>query len=183
MHEFVTAPQRQCYKKVARLMVQGFGDQVEASLQLPEFTIAAGSARIDVKVTPWRNDVIVNVQAKVISGVEVNETLLLFLLNENVQFDIGGFGLDPDGNVVFGQSIIGDSLTENVLTKTVKTVMLIADQYDDRIQARWGGKRATDDPTMRGGIEPEQVQVYAPGSEDDGSETIQMSAEDIIGQS
>ncbi len=183
MPDFLTDPQRQCYKQVARFMVQGFGDQVEASLESPEFTIAAGSARVDVKVMPWRDDVIVNVHAKVVSGVEVNKNLLLFLLNENVQFDIGGFGLDLDGNVVFVQSIIGHSITEKVLTKTVKTVMLIADQYDDRIQSRWGGKRASDDPTIRGSGDPQQVQVYAPGGEDDGSETIQMSADDIIGQS
>ena len=52
----------------------------------------------------------------------------------------------PDGNLVmFGHSILGgDVMDAKELVATVHDVALVADEYDDRIVARYGGARMQD---------------------------------------
>ena len=147
MRRFTTQAQQDCYKQCARLMVRAFGDEVQTSMDTAEFSVTAGSAQVDVVVLPWRDTAIVSAQATVVRQPAIDYDLLAFLLSENVQFDLGGFGINRDGDVVFKHATIASSLTEDILRASVQTVMLCADQYDDRIQTRWGGKRAADSPS------------------------------------
>ncbi len=182
MQRFITEAQQECYKQCARLMVRVFGDEVQASMDAPEFTVTAGSARIDVVVRPWRDTAIVTTRAIVVSEPTVDYDLLAFLLAENEQFDLGGFGIDQHGDVIFKHATISGSLTEDTLRATVQTVMLIADQYDDRIQHRWGGKRAADGRPNRAPLHRRQLQVKMQTGADAVDETVQYDSEEILGR-
>jgi T3SS (YopN, CesT) and YbjN peptide-binding chaperone 1 len=65
-------------------------------------------------------------------------------LNAEQQF--GAFALDPDNDVVFTHTIIGggDTLDPEELRSSVEAVVRCADDYDDQIVERFGGKRAQD---------------------------------------
>ena len=64
----------------------------------------------------------------------------------NGQLRFGAFAYVPEGNLVmFGHSILGgDAMDVKELIATVHDVALVADEYDDRIVARYGGARMQD---------------------------------------
>lgn len=179
MPRFLTTAQRDGYKLCARLMVGIFGDEAQASLDRPEFSVVAGSARIDVIVTPWRDSFVATVQSVVVAGPNLDYNLLEFLLTENALFDLGAFGLDKGGNVQFRRAILGPSLTETELRASVQYLMLIADQYDDRIQSRWGGQRASDSRPMPSPPHRRQLRVKMQTGVAAADETVQVDSDDI----
>jgi hypothetical protein len=179
MTRFISQAQKDCYKQCARIMVAVFGDAVQASMDAPEFSVAAGSARVDVIVTPWRDTAIVAAMAVVVQKPAIDYDLRAFLLAENLQFDLGGFGINQQGDVVFKHATIGTALSEDSLRASVQTVMLIADQYDDRIQARWGGQRATDSRPSRPQPHRRQLRVKMQTGADAVDETVKYDSDEI----
>jgi hypothetical protein len=89
---------------------------------------------------------LIRVVAQVVAGVNAEPSLFRQLLILNGQLRFGAFAFIPDGNLVmFGHSILGgDSMDVKELVATVHDVALVADEYDDRIVARYGGARMQD---------------------------------------
>ena len=174
MARFLTEAHQAAYKHVARLMITLFGDKVEASMERTEFTVGLGSARVDVTVAPWRDDAMVTVGAVVLVQPRVDFDLMEFLLHENADFDIGSFGLSRGGNLVLRHGIMARSCDEQTLKTVVWTLMRMADQYDDRIQQRWGGQRAIDRPRT-----VSVVRTSDPGGASLADETVQFSRDDV----
>ncbi len=89
---------------------------------------------------------IVRVVAQVVAGVKPEPSLFrqLLVLNGRVRF--GAFAYVPEGNLIlFGQSLLGGAEMQSTeLSAAVHDVALIADGYDDRIVARYGGSRMQD---------------------------------------
>ena len=107
--------------------------------------MAVGSAVAQVSIEPFgEDDSLICTRAYVASGVERTYELYEFLLQENHRAMIGGFGLDPRGNVFYQHSILGNTCDEPELRSSVLAVVLLADKYDDEVVQRWGGKRAVD---------------------------------------
>lgn len=179
MPRFITDGQRDAYKAVARALLRTFGDAVEASLEAPAFSLASGSARVEVGVMPWRDTALIKIRALLIENARVDFDLLDFLLRENQQLDLGGFALDGAGGVFFQHTILGSGVSEDVVRTSVQTVMLVADQYDDRIQQRWGGRRSVDTSPRTQGFRPRKLQVKAQTGADTCDETLQFDAEDL----
>ncbi len=86
------------------------------------------------------------VVAQVVSDVNPEPSLFRQLLILNGQLRFGAFAFIPDGNLImFGHSILGgESMDVKELVATVHDVALVADEYDDRIVARYGGARMQD---------------------------------------
>jgi len=68
------------------------------------------------------------------------------LLELNAHMRFGAFAYDPDGELVlYVHSILGGAtLDPEELVATVRDVALIADEYDDRIIAKYGGQTMKD---------------------------------------
>ena len=64
------------------------------------------------------------------------------LLEMNALLRFGAFAYVPAGEVViFSHTLLGGpTMTAEELTATVRDVAIIADEYDDRIAARYGGQ-------------------------------------------
>ncbi len=77
-------------------------------------------------------------------GAEIRPDLLRYLLEENVKMIFGAFGISSDNEILFEHSIVGSTCDRKELEASVKAVMDISDDYDDKIVERWGGKRALD---------------------------------------
>lgn len=89
---------------------------------------------------------IVRVYAQVVSGVRPEPSLFRQLLVLNGRMRFGAFAYVPEGDVVlFVHSILGgEHMDSKELLATVTDVALVADGYDDRIVARYGGQRMQD---------------------------------------
>jgi hypothetical protein len=89
---------------------------------------------------------VVRVLAQVVRGVRPEPSLFRQLLILNGQLRFGAFAYSPDGELIlFGHAILGGAqMDERELVATVHDVALVADEYDDRIVARYGGARMQD---------------------------------------
>lgn len=89
---------------------------------------------------------VVRVVAQVVADVRPEPSLFRQLLILNGQLRFGAFAYVPEGHLVlFVHTILGgEGMDSRELTATVHDVALIADEYDDRIVARYGGARMQD---------------------------------------
>jgi hypothetical protein len=116
------------------------------------YVVKQGSSYVMISVVPSgpkskTNDrALVRVVAQVVAGVRPEPSLFRQLLILNGQLRFGAFAYIPDGDLImFGHSILGgDTMDDKELVATVHDVALVADEYDDRIVARYGGARMQD---------------------------------------
>jgi hypothetical protein len=143
--QFQTAAQEESYNKVKGWMKEIFGDFVTPREDSPSFAVYVGSSYSSVAVMPWGDDdAVVTTRSWVVTGVEMTQELLYFLLRENDTMRFGAFGLDTDNDVFFEHSIVGSTADKVELKASVMAVVMTADRYDDQISSRWGGTRAID---------------------------------------
>ncbi len=142
---FANDAHQKSYEKVSDYMKELFGEFARTVPDKPMFAIAMGSALAQVAVLPWRDDEsVVSVRAYVVTGAELKPELLKFLLEKNNEMRFGGFGLDSDGDIFFTHSVVASTCEKNELRNSVMAVVSTADELDDEIMARWGGRRALD---------------------------------------
>jgi hypothetical protein len=143
--EFATAAHKACYEKVAGYLKDLFGEFAHPIDDRPMFALSMGSAFVQVAVFPWRDDdAVVSARSYVVTGAEYTAELGKFLLEKNDDMRFGAFGLDDSGDIFFHHAIVGSSCDKNELRTTVMAVIQTADDMDDKIVSRWGGKRASD---------------------------------------
>lgn len=143
--EFQTSAQRSCYEKVDKWLQELFGEMKFSDPESARFSIPMGSAITHVFVLPrGDDDATVCVRSYAVMGAELNSDLMYFLLKENTKMVFGAFGLDEEDDIFFDHTILGENIDKETLKTSVKAVMQIADEYDDQIVSRWGGKRASD---------------------------------------
>ena len=143
--EFRSAAQKACYEKIVPWMKELFGEFVMLRTDAPAMAVVIGSAVAQVGVIPCGNDdATINTRAYVVTGAEATSELMHFLLRETDNMRFGGFGLDSDDDVFFEHAIVGSTCDKPELKASVMAVVVTADQYDDKIIARWGGQRALD---------------------------------------
>jgi hypothetical protein len=143
--EFKTPAQQACYEKVLPWMKEIFGDFATPREDMPIITVYVGSAIAQVGVFSWgENDATVTSRAYVVTGADLTADLMKYLLNETADMRFGGFGLDSEGDILFQHAIVGSRADKEELRASVMAVIITADEYDDKIVARWGGQRALD---------------------------------------
>ena len=111
------------------------------------YVVKQGSAYVMVNVVPWgKEKAMVRCVAQLVKGVLMNEDLAVQLLQLNAHLRFGAFAFDPVGDLVlFIHSILGGhTLDPEELLTTLSDVALIADEYDDKLAAKWGGQRMQD---------------------------------------
>jgi hypothetical protein len=116
------------------------------------YVVKQGSSYVMISVVPsgpkgkLNERALVRVVAQVVAGVNPEASLFRQLLILNGQLRFGAFAFIPDGNLImFGHSILGgETMDVKELVATVHDIALVADEYDDRIVARYGGARMQD---------------------------------------
>jgi hypothetical protein len=140
--EFQHPAQEACYGRVQELMTQLFGEEAGADPNAPAFVLRRGSADVHVSVAALGDKAVVAVFSWVATGVTPSEELLRYLLTENVNFVFGGFALGADNTVVYQHTVLGDTVDKDQLRASIRAVAGVADDYDDKIAARFGGATA-----------------------------------------
>jgi hypothetical protein len=116
------------------------------------YVVRQGSSYVMISVVPTgkssKHDdtAIVRVVAQVASGIRPEPSLFRQLLILNGKLRFGAFAYVPEGDVIiFHHSMLGGAtMDDKELIATVHDVALVADEYDDRIVARYGGARMQD---------------------------------------
>lgn len=144
--EFATAVQQACYERIKPWMAELFQDAILTyDEKEPLFTIDFGSASAFTEIVPWgETEAIVVTQACVVTDLEISPELMYYLLRENDSLYFGRFSIDSRDDVMFEHSLVGSTCDKQELKTSVITVVKFADEYDDKIVARWGGQRALD---------------------------------------
>jgi hypothetical protein len=143
--EFQTQAQRACYETVAPWVTDLFGGSVLRKPDKPILGVMHGSAFAQVGIFPWGDDdAIITTRAYVVTGTQLTAELMRYLLEENAGMRFGAFGIDDEGDIIFEHSIVGSTCDQKELESSVIHVARTADEYDDKIVARWGGERALD---------------------------------------
>ena len=111
------------------------------------YIVKQGSAYVMIHVVPWGDDrAIVRCGAQMVTGVDMDGQLAIKLLAMNGVLRFGTFSWVPEDKVLlFGHSLLGgDTLDPEELLATVTDVAVIADDWDDRIIAEYGGRTMED---------------------------------------
>lgn len=104
------------------------------------FILQRGSTHVDIQVINFNNMPAIRSVAPVTIGSRIDADLMQFLLQKNATTIFGAFGVSPEGFVLFTHAILATSLDPRELGASVNIVLGMADQFDDQIVARWGGK-------------------------------------------
>ena len=111
------------------------------------YVIKQGSAYVMINVVPWGKDkATVRCTAQLVKGLTVDGKLAQQLLELNAHLRFGAFAYDPDQETVLlvHSMLGGTTLDPDELTATLRDVALIADEYDDKLRAKYGGQRMVD---------------------------------------
>ncbi len=110
------------------------------------YCIKQGTALVMISVHRWRKRAVVRLVAQLVTGVTMEESLGLELLELNGVLRFGAFAFQPAGGVV----LLVHTLLDNDLgdtdefLETIRDFVVVADEYDDRISARYGGQTMQD---------------------------------------
>ena len=111
------------------------------------YVVKQGSAFVMINIVPLDGErAMVRCVAQLVKGVELDAELALELMELNGQLRFGAFAFEPKGSLIlFIHSILGGTtLDPDELLATVSDVALIADEYDDKIVAGYGGATMRD---------------------------------------
>ena len=106
------------------------------------YVIKQGTTLVMVSVHPWQTHAVVRLVAQLVKGVSMEVQLALELLEINAVLRFGAFAFVPAGDVIlFCHTMADRELTsEEEFMSTIRDFAIIADEYDDRITARYGGQ-------------------------------------------
>ena len=131
-------------ERAARLVeeyLRDFGDAF-SKVDACSYFAKKGSALVSIRILPFDQDAIVEVGANVVEGATLSVELLTLLLEQNHSMVFGKFGLAPGGVVTLQHALFGSTLDRPELVNAVKAVARTADEWDDKIVAKAGGRTA-----------------------------------------
>ncbi len=142
----LTPVQQHTLDKIETWIQEFFSDVPWEPLDESGFGLFMGSAWVEVKICSWKEDAIINVSSKVVSGATPSSELFRFLLTSNDELTFGAFSINAQGDIRFQHTIVGSTCDPEELVASIHAVLEISDEYDDRIVEIWGGQRALDKP-------------------------------------
>lgn len=84
--------------------------------------------------------------AQLVKGVHMTPDLAYELLKLNTQLSFGAFGYSEGAQLILLTNSLlgGETLDADEITSTLESLVKVADEYDDKIIATYGGQRMTD---------------------------------------
>lgn len=160
--QFENESHREAFEKV-REYVDDLIDEPYLDEDSGHFYGRFGSTVLEVSVDPYGpEEIVVKVMAYCVQGARVDDSLLEGLLELNHTLPMGSFSL-VGSDVFFSQSLFGRSLEPRNFLNAMAAVATVADDYDDRIVARYGGETALERIESTGGIQQRTARVAADG--------------------
>lgn len=141
-------------QKVQRILVDGFND---VRLRKNGFSLEVGSTAAFVEIQEWTPDkdgnprTLVYVWAPLGRDVKPTDELFHWAATDGQQFRFGGVTVIENKEaktcfLQFDHTIMGDFMDPAELIAAVGAVLYTADDLDETVHTRFGGKRYTDPP-------------------------------------
>jgi hypothetical protein len=142
--------------KVQRLLTGPLGLRIQLEGDLIGVRFNDVSTQIHIRVIDWGKNrdgepqTLVRVSAPLLRGVQPSPALYEYLAREAPNYWFGNIRVWDDEetkgmvSMTFGHTLLGDFLDEEELRVAVSRVLNSADELDDELQKRFGGKRWTD---------------------------------------
>jgi hypothetical protein len=111
------------------------------------YIVKQGSTFVMINLVPLDGErAQVRCVAQLVKGVNITPELALEMLSLNARLRFGAFAYEPNGQLILIiHSILGgETLDPAELITTLSDVALLADEYDDRIIAKYGGQTMRD---------------------------------------
>ena len=147
---FEHAVQAETFAKVKEYL----GELFEEPYHDPEndhFYVRYGTTVLEISVEAFdAEEAVVTIMSYCVQDVETEEDLMAGLLEFNHQCPIGSFSL-LGNDIFFSHSLFGRNLEPRDLLRAITKVATVADEYDDRIVARYGGQTALEKIQDTGG--------------------------------
>ncbi|HEY4572902.1 MAG TPA: YbjN domain-containing protein [Thermoanaerobaculia bacterium] len=132
---------QETFQKLKELL----GELFEEPYHDPEndhFYVRYGSTVLEISVEPYgAEETMIVIMSYCVQDVELDEELLAGLLELNHQMACGHFSV-VGNDIFFAHSLFGRNLDPRDLLRAITAVATVADDYDDRIVARYGGQTA-----------------------------------------
>ncbi|MEA2433616.1 MAG: hypothetical protein QOG54_1073 [Actinomycetota bacterium] len=112
------------------------------------YIVGLESARVFV-VPAWLDDdsIVARVFAITNLDVPVSAELTSFLLGKNMDFVLGAFALDVENGAVWlNHNLMANPMSPEELGAVLGAIAHTADQYDDEIKERFGGRLYIEEP-------------------------------------
>ena len=139
--EFAHQRHRDTYERVEEYLQELFE---ETYLEDGHFYVTYGSTVLEISVESYGpEDASVAIIAYCVQGADIDDELLAGLLQLNHTLSFGAFSV-VGSDIFFAHSLFGRTLERSNLLSAIAAVAETADQYDDKIVAKYGGKRAFD---------------------------------------
>ena len=143
---FHTPCQEDVYKQM-RQFLDELVDEHFDDAEHCDFYVKFGSTLLEISITPFEEDnAVIEILAYCVQGVDPSAELMRELLALNSQLPLGGFSL-LGTDVFFSHAFIGRKLQPEQLIASLSSVAAIADEYDEKIVERYGGKTAIENLT------------------------------------
>lgn len=147
---FQHAVQEETFHKVREYLDELF----EEPYHDPEndhFYVRYGTTVLEISVEPYGPDeAVVTIMSYCVQDVEMQEDLMVGLLELNHQLPCGSFSV-VGNDIFFAHSLYGKNLEPRDLLRAINSVATLADDYDDRIVAKYGGQTALEKIQDTGG--------------------------------
>ncbi|MBN2575540.1 MAG: hypothetical protein JXP73_13330 [Deltaproteobacteria bacterium] len=110
------------------------------------YAVKQGSSMVMIKVHPWKDHAVVRLVAQLVKGVSMDEPLTLELLGLNAVLRFGAFAYVPEGQaIVLCHTLLDRDLgNRQEFLESIRDFAFVADDFDDRIAARYGGQTMED---------------------------------------
>ena len=110
------------------------------------YAVKQGSSMIMIKVHTWKDHALIRLVAQLVKGVSMECMLAVELLQLNAVLRFGAFAFVPEGQaIVLCHTLLDRDLGDkDDFTQTIRDFAFVADEYDDRIAARYGGQTMED---------------------------------------
>ncbi len=141
--EFANAAQRETQRRVEEYLGELFEDPY-LDPETSHFYVRYGTTVLEIAVDPYGpEDTMVQVMAYCVQGVRLEPDLLLGLLELNHHLAFGAFSV-VGRDIFLSHTLFGRGLDRGALLGAIAAVANVADEYDDRIVAKYGGQTALD---------------------------------------
>lgn len=133
--------QQETYEHVQEVLPELFDDLYHDETD-GHFYVRYGSTVLEISVDAYGpKEAVVTIMSYCVQGVEEPDGLHTMLLELNHALPLGSFSM-VGSDIFFSHSMFGRDLQPRTLLSAVAAVADIADEYDDRLCARYGGQTA-----------------------------------------
>lgn len=138
---FDSAVHQETFEKLREYLGELFEDPYHDP-ESDHFYVRYGTTVLEISLEPYGpEETIIVIMSYCAQDVEIEEELLAGLLGLNHQLPCGHFSV-VGNDIFFAHSLFGRSLDPRDLLRAITAVATVADDYDDRIVARYGGQTA-----------------------------------------